>query len=152
MNQGEVWIAKVPYSDVSDSIDSIANALIHSNKKKSKKRYVLVLGDVRPVLIISRDEYHKASSNSSVIACPITSNLQRAIKMYHTLKSAGFRGVTPDLLRITGNERIQAGLDRDSAIVILKVTTLNVNQLENKIGGLTDTKVSGVVEIVKEFF
>jgi len=152
VNQGEVWIAKVPYSDVSDSIDSIADALTHTNKKKSRKRYVLVLGDIRPVLVISRDEYHKASSHSSIIACPITSNLQRAIKMYRTLKSAGFRGVTPSLLRITGSERIQAGLDHDSAIVILKVTTLNVNQLENKIGGLSDTKISSVVKIVKEFF
>ncbi|AMM53830.1 type II toxin-antitoxin system PemK/MazF family toxin [Pyrococcus kukulkanii] len=76
MNQGEIWIARVPYSDVSDKISSIGKTL----SSNSRKEYVLILGDVRPVLVLSADKYHRANSNEFIIACPLTSRLKKPLK------------------------------------------------------------------------
>ena len=115
VNQGEVWIARVPYSDTSDRIENIAKTL----SGNSRKKYVLILGDIRPVLILSKDKYHNANSHSFVIVCPLTSRLKKAIEVSKKLKLAGFSNVTQQLLTIAGNIRDQAGLDRNSAIFVL---------------------------------
>jgi len=87
----------------------------------------------RPVVVVSHDGFNQVSSWRSVIVVPLAASARQAR-----------RGPT-----VVRGSKGTGGLDSDSAVICLQVTTIGRSKLETRIGVLPNAELLEVGEALK---
>jgi len=128
-HQGDVWEASFPYTDSG-----------RITKRTPGKTYVSFWGDIRPIVIVSNNNFN---TSDYVLACQMTKQVKKIARYGHLKKHA--------ILIKDQTEMSVAGLDYPSVILPFKLFSLHKNQLKHKRGMLFDDTTTKILNEITKF-